>query len=100
MVDNSPLRRGHPAAHLIYGTALTLHSSNYVFAMIQAKIFETFPDSVKMKAIEYYTEAMLEFHMGQGMLIFLNNFRIRQNENGSENTMVNPPKFFYIFLLF
>ncbi|KAI9802672.1 MAG: geranylgeranyl diphosphate synthase 1 [Sarcosagium campestre] len=64
--DSSVLRRGIPVAHSIFGTAQTLNSSNYVF-------FCALRELRKLKdprAIDIYTDELVNLHRGQGMEIF------------------------------
>jgi geranylgeranyl diphosphate synthase, type III len=37
--DNSTLRDGVPVAHLIYGTPLTINTSNYIYFLAMQKVF-------------------------------------------------------------
>jgi geranylgeranyl diphosphate synthase type 3 len=64
--DSSFLRRGLPVAHSIFGTAQTINSANYVY-------FCGLQELQKLrnpKAIEIYTEELLNLHRGQGMDLF------------------------------
>ena len=64
--DSSILRRGLPVAHSIFGTAQTINSANYVY-------FCTLQELQKLKnsrAIDIYTEELLNLHRGQGMDLF------------------------------
>ncbi|RZC34814.1 polyprenyl synt domain containing protein, partial [Asbolus verrucosus] len=65
--DSSMLRRGVPAAHLIYGIAATVVTANYMgFCIALEKIF----DLQHPKAIDIFTELNLELGRGQGMDIY------------------------------
>lgn len=64
--DNSSLRRGVPVAHKIYGTPLTINCANYVYFLALQKVQQL----GSAKAVEIYTEEMLNLHKGQGMEIF------------------------------
>lgn len=60
------LRRGVPVAHNIFGTAQTINSANYVY-------FRALQEIQKLqnpRAIEIYTEELLNLHRGQGMDLF------------------------------
>ncbi|KAI1341370.1 isoprenoid synthase domain-containing protein [Xylariaceae sp. FL0016] len=64
--DNSVLRRGVPVTHSIFGTAQTINSANYVY-------FVALQELQKLnnpKAINVYTEELLNLHRGQGMDLF------------------------------
>jgi geranylgeranyl diphosphate synthase, type III len=64
--DNSKLRRGKPCAHLVYGTALTINSGNYMY-------FEALEDVLELnsnKAIKVFTKEMKNLHIGQGLDIY------------------------------
>lgn len=64
--DSSLLRRGIPVAHSIFGTAQTINSANYVY-------FCALQELQKLgnpKALEIYTEELLNLHRGQGMDLF------------------------------
>ncbi|KAI0164295.1 isoprenoid synthase domain-containing protein [Hypoxylon sp. FL1284] len=64
--DNSVLRRGLPVTHSIFGTAQTINSANYVY-------FFALQELQKLKApkaINVYTEELLNLHRGQGMDLF------------------------------
>ncbi|KAK7754265.1 geranylgeranyl pyrophosphate synthetase [Diatrype stigma] len=64
--DNSVLRRGLPVTHSIYGTAQTINSANYIY-------FCALQELQKLKnprAIDVYTEELLNLHRGQGMDLF------------------------------
>jgi geranylgeranyl diphosphate synthase, type III len=64
--DSSLLRRGIPVAHSIFGTAQTINSANYAY-------FCALQELQKLgnpKALEIYTEELLNLHRGQGMDLF------------------------------
>ena len=65
--DNSPLRRGRPAAHSIFGVAQTINSANYAYFLALAELRKLRnPDA----AVEVYTSEMMHLHRGQGMDLF------------------------------
>lgn len=45
--DNSPLRRGKPAAYRIYGSAQTINSTNYLYVMAVEGVLELGQESQK-----------------------------------------------------
>ncbi|KAH8671134.1 geranylgeranyl diphosphate synthase [Xylariales sp. PMI_506] len=64
--DNSSLRRGLPVAHIIFGTAQTINSANYIyFAALQELLKLKNP-----KVVDIYTEELINLHRGQGMDLF------------------------------
>jgi len=64
--DNSTLRRGLPAAHLIYGQASTINCANYVmFIGLERTQALGHPEAVSV-----FTQQLLELHRGQGMEIY------------------------------
>eukprot|EP01095_Lingulamoeba_sp_RSL-Kostka_P014407 TRINITY_DN6281_c0_g2_i1.p1 TRINITY_DN6281_c0_g2~~TRINITY_DN6281_c0_g2_i1.p1 ORF type:complete len:394 (-),score=137.38 TRINITY_DN6281_c0_g2_i1:41-1222(-) len=64
--DNSKLRRGIPAAHLVYGVPWTINCANYMY-------FEAMKDCTKLgiaKATEAFLSEMINLHTGQGFDIY------------------------------
>ena len=60
------LRRGIPVAHSIFGTAQTINSANYIY-------FTALQELLKLgnpKAINVYTNELINLHRGQGMDLF------------------------------
>jgi hypothetical protein len=64
--DSSLLRRGLPVAHSIFGTAQTINSANYVYFIALQELQKL----KNPKAINIYTEELLNLHRGQGMDLF------------------------------
>ena len=64
--DNSNLRRGVPVAHMIFGTAQTINSANYVYFCALQEITKL----NNPEAIRIYTDELLNLHRGQGMDLF------------------------------
>ncbi|KAI9826443.1 MAG: geranylgeranyl pyrophosphate synthetase [Phylliscum demangeonii] len=64
--DSSVLRRGIPVAHSIFGVAQTLNSSNYVYFCALREL-ATLGNA---RAIDIYTDELLNLHRGQGMDLF------------------------------
>ena len=60
--DNSKVRRGMPVAHSIYGVPSTINCANYVYFLALSKIMKL----NNTKAIEVFTEEVLNLHRGQG----------------------------------
>lgn len=65
--DGSPLRRGFPAAHRIFGTAQSINAANYVYFLAQKELIHLDNPS---KAFQIYNEEMLNLHRGQGIELF------------------------------
>lgn len=60
--DDSPLRRGRPAAHIVHGVANTINCGNYVyFLALQKLIDQQIPELVSV-----YSQELLNLHRGQG----------------------------------
>lgn len=64
--DSSLLRRGLPVAHSIFGTAQTINSANYVYFLALQELGKL----KNSKAINIFTEELLNLHRGQGMDLF------------------------------
>lgn len=64
--DSSPLRRGLPVAHNIFGTAQTINSANYVYFMALQELQKL----RNPKAVAIFTDELLNLHRGQGMDLF------------------------------
>nr|A0A2Z6FZ31.1 RecName: Full=Sesterterpene synthase btcA; Short=TS; AltName: Full=Betaestacins biosynthesis cluster protein A; Includes: RecName: Full=Terpene cyclase; Includes: RecName: Full=Geranylgeranyl diphosphate synthase; Short=GGDP synthase; Short=GGS; Includes: RecName: Full=Geranylfarnesyl diphosphate synthase; Short=GFDP synthase [Neocamarosporium betae]BBE36502.1 putative bifunctional terpene synthase [Neocamarosporium betae] len=59
--DQSPLRRGKPAAHTIFSTAQSINSSTYLFVRAMQMVSENFESSVQMS----FLEILQRMHIGQ-----------------------------------
>ena len=64
--DNSSLRRGIPAAHIVYGIANTISAAMYVNFISLQRVLST----NQHEMIKLYTEMMLEVWRGQAMEIY------------------------------
>lgn len=64
--DSSLLRRGLPVAHSIFGTAQTINSANYTYFVALQELGKL----KNPKAVNIYTEELLNLHRGQGMDLF------------------------------
>lgn len=63
--DNSPLRRGLPATHTVFGINQTINSANLlVFKALRAA------ESLSPTAVRIFTERIIEGHIGQGMDLY------------------------------
>ena len=65
--DGSPLRRGFPAAHCIFGTAQSINAANYAYFLAQQEL--ALLDNAS-EAFRIYSEEMLNLHRGQGIELF------------------------------
>ncbi|VUZ42897.1 unnamed protein product [Hymenolepis diminuta] len=64
--DNSDRRRGKPAAHMLFGTPLSINASNYAYFIALKKALNlNHPDVPKI-----FAEQMIDLHRGQGMDIY------------------------------
>ncbi|KAF3931652.1 Dimethylallyltranstransferase [Dactylellina cionopaga] len=60
--DNSPLRRGHPAAHMIFGTPQAINAANYLFVRCLDEVQKLSPSAVAI-----YVDELRNLHVGQAM---------------------------------
>ncbi|KCV72083.1 hypothetical protein H696_01491 [Fonticula alba] len=67
--DGSSLRRGLPAAHLIYGPAQTINCANYVYFRALEKLLALSPEYAS-RCVVIYTKELCNLHRGQGMDLF------------------------------
>ncbi|EHA21645.1 hypothetical protein ASPNIDRAFT_129626 [Aspergillus niger ATCC 1015] len=74
--DGSPLRRGQPATHTVFGQALTINSANFVLiqAMDQVRLLEDSP------CVDIFVEEMRNLFIGQSFDLYWT----RQDECPSE----------------
>ncbi|CAF0877770.1 unnamed protein product [Brachionus calyciflorus] len=69
--DHSPLRRGMPVSHAVYGIPLTINCANYAYFIALKKCI----DLDNAKAVKIFSDQLIELHRGQGMEIwFRDNF--------------------------
>ncbi|KAI0390112.1 terpenoid synthase [Xylariaceae sp. FL0594] len=61
--DGSVLRRGVPVAHMIFGTAQTINSANYIYFQALDEIHKLQNPS----AVKIFAEELIHLHRGQGM---------------------------------
>ncbi|KAI0965489.1 geranylgeranyl pyrophosphate synthetase [Xylaria arbuscula] len=64
--DDSLLRRGLPVAHMIYGTAQTINSANYVYFCALQELQKL----KNPKALTVFAEELVNLHRGQGMDLY------------------------------
>ncbi|KAK6530245.1 hypothetical protein TWF694_003609 [Orbilia ellipsospora] len=60
--DNSPLRRGQPSAHMVFGTPQSINSANYLFVKCLDEV-----QSLGGSAVAIFTEELGSLHVGQGL---------------------------------
>ncbi|KAL8838627.1 MAG: hypothetical protein Q9170_002073 [Blastenia crenularia] len=65
--DQSKLRRGSPAAHLVFGTAQTINAANYVYFL---SLRELTGLRDPLTAMQIFNEEVLNLHRGQGLDLF------------------------------
>ncbi|KAJ7183855.1 isoprenoid synthase domain-containing protein [Mycena filopes] len=69
--DASQLRRGKPAAHLVFGTAQTINSANYVYFLAYQEVLQLKNSRLPEKElIGMLTAELLCLHHGQGLELF------------------------------
>lgn len=61
--DNSTLRRGQPAAHVIYGMPITINCANHVYFLVLQELLSL----QNADATSVYVSEMVNLHQGQGM---------------------------------
>ncbi|KAJ1939485.1 hypothetical protein FBU59_004103, partial [Linderina macrospora] len=64
--DNSDLRRGVPVTHKIYGVPMAINTANYVYFIALSEVLKL----QNPKAVEIFTEELLNLHRGQGMDLY------------------------------
>jgi geranylgeranyl diphosphate synthase type 3 len=62
------LRRGAPAAHIVFGTAQTINCANYVYFQAMQELYKL--NSQSGIALAIYCEELLNLHRGQGMDLY------------------------------
>ncbi|KAI1495578.1 isoprenoid synthase domain-containing protein [Biscogniauxia marginata] len=63
--DNSPLRRGFPAAHVVFGINQTINSANLlIFKALKAA------ESLSPLAVRIFIERLIDGHIGQGIDLY------------------------------
>ncbi|MCL2294610.1 MAG: polyprenyl synthetase family protein [Spirochaetes bacterium] len=66
--DNSELRRGKPAIHILHGVDMSINSANFLYFLAYDSIEKSdFDDALKFSFYRYYTKAMKRLHVGQGL---------------------------------
>ncbi|RCI17301.1 hypothetical protein L249_2460 [Ophiocordyceps polyrhachis-furcata BCC 54312] len=64
--DGSSLRRGKPAAHVLFGVSQTINSANYLFAIA----LEELSNLSSRKAYSIFASELRNLHLGQGMDLY------------------------------
>ncbi|CAL8106645.1 unnamed protein product [Orchesella dallaii] len=82
--DGSELRRGQPVAHAIFGVPQTINAANYVYFIALERVLGL----NHPKAVEVFTEQLLELHRGQGMEIYWRDNFICPSETQYKETIV------------
>lgn len=65
--DASPLRRGSPSAHCIFGIPQSINAANYAYFLAQKELLKL-PNAAKASII--FNEELVNLHRGQGMELF------------------------------
>lgn len=85
--DNSPLRRGFPATHVVFGVNQTINSAN----LLMIKALKA-AESLSPLAVRIFIERLVDGHIGQGLdLYWTHNTEIPTEEDYF--TMVDGSKF-------
>ena len=90
--DNSPLRRGFPATHVIFGVNQTLNSANLlIFKALKAA------EALSPLVLHILVERLIDGHIGQGMDLYWTYHTVIPTEeeyftmvDGSESSMLLP----------
>nr|WGJ63578.1 geranylgeranyl pyrophosphate synthase [Aspergillus striatus] len=64
--DGSKLRRGHPAAHTVFGSAQTINSANFAYFLAQERLGEL----RSIDAFQIFITELLNLHRGQGLELY------------------------------
>ncbi|RDW88454.1 fusicoccadiene synthase [Coleophoma cylindrospora] len=67
--DNSPLRRGHPSTHTIFGIPQTINSANFLFV----KSLQQVQDLQNLECLSIYIDELRYLHIGQSLDLFWTN---------------------------
>ena len=66
--DNSELRRGKPAIHILHGVDMSINSANFLYFLAFDAIENSgFDETQKFLFYRYYAKAMKRLHVGQGL---------------------------------
>lgn len=68
--DYSTLRRGLPAAHIIYGIPMTVCSANYILAKTVLELIDQVPDEKQYDGLMIILDQLIFLHQGQGTEIY------------------------------
>ncbi|KAK6527920.1 hypothetical protein TWF281_009181 [Arthrobotrys megalospora] len=60
--DSSPLRRGNPSTHMVFGTPQAINSANYLFVKSLGEVMKLGPSAVAI-----YQEELRRLHIGQSL---------------------------------
>ncbi|KAL4748883.1 isoprenoid synthase domain-containing protein [Aspergillus terricola var. indicus] len=64
--DSSKLRRGQPAAHIIYGSAQTINSANFAYFLAEERLAKL----GSLKSLHVFIAELLDLHRGQGLELY------------------------------
>lgn len=64
--DQSALRRGSPATHLLFGEAQTINSANFLFVLSLEELYKL----DDLHAVEIYNTQLRRLHIGQSMDLY------------------------------
>lgn len=79
--DQSLERRGHPALHHLYGTALALNTGNWMYYWSQALLARlSLSDSTRLSLFQEMSLTMLRCHQGQALDLGIRLFELSPSE--------------------
>ncbi|XP_021959649.1 geranylgeranyl pyrophosphate synthase [Folsomia candida] len=70
--DHSQLRRGKPAAHILYGVPLSINAANYAYFDALKVVLE----KSCLGCVDIFTEELINLHHGQGMELYWRDWEI------------------------
>lgn len=80
--DDSDLRRGVTAAHLIYGDPLTMNASAYKMLKATQLVHTVFRDK---ELLHRFCKYMKFLHISQGMDLYYRDYQCQDNEDFEED---------------
>ncbi|KAH3684960.1 hypothetical protein WICPIJ_004071 [Wickerhamomyces pijperi] len=88
--DDSNLRRGKPTAHLIFGTAFVINSSNYMYFQALAELMKL-QDGSKNDAeiVKIFNAELLHLHRGQALDLYWRENLVIPSEEDYINMVMN-----------
>lgn len=85
-MDYNDTRRGSPAAHVVYGVPLVVHSAHYIFFAAIGRIIRTYPRHLALEALTIFYSGFGRYFFGTGEELYRRESQLCPNE---EEYMVN-----------